>query len=179
MKEGDAQRSRTFDAWIAAHGAIVARTARAFARTSGGADCEDLEQEILLAIWRAIPAFRGGSSVATYLYRVAHNAALTWRRAERGREVREQRSVAELSRQPAAPATTVPVPESDEAVLLERLYGAIRELPPVDRSLMLLSLDGVSYEEMAAIHGLSVNLVGVRLHRARRLLATKLQGEER
>ena len=94
-------RDRIFDDWIATHGGIVVRTARAFA---SGADRDDLEQEILLAIWRAVPAFRGGSSVATFLYRVAHNAALTWRRAERGRSARELRVSSELARSNAASA---------------------------------------------------------------------------
>lgn len=173
------ERSRTFDEWIAAHGAIVVRTARAFAR---GADRDDLEQELLLAVWRAIPAFRGGSSVATFLYRVAHNAALTFRRAERGRGARELQVADELARQSVASAPGVPgVPAGnaadDEARRLEQLYAAIRELPALDRALVLLSLDGIAYAEMAEIHGLSVNHVGVRLSRARRLLASRLEGD--
>ena len=121
-----------------------------------------------------LPAFRGGSSVPTFLYRVAHNAALTWRRAERGRDARERQALGELARQPAAGEAR---DEIDEARRLERLYDAIRGLPPVDRSLLLLSLDGVSYSDMADVHGISLNLVGVRLSRARRQLATQLPEE--
>ena len=164
-------RERTFDDWIAAHGGIVIRTARAFAR---GADRDDLEQELLLAIWRSIPAFRGGSSVSTFLYRVTHNAALTWRRSERGRSERDQRVALELARDPAVTAPSEP---GDERRMLERLYAEMQTLPPIDRSLLLLSLDGVSYSEMAEIHGLSPNHVGVRLTRARQTLATKFKGD--
>jgi RNA polymerase sigma-70 factor (ECF subfamily) len=170
VNEPNDGRHRTFDDWISAHGGIVVRTARAFA---SGADRDDLEQEILLAIWRAVPAFRGGSSVSTFLYRVAHNAALTWRRSERGRTARELRVAGEIAHQIVPIEAT---PEADAAHLLERLYDGIQALAPLDRSLLLLSLDGVAYSEMAEIHGISVNLVGVRLTRARRALATKVQG---
>jgi RNA polymerase sigma-70 factor (ECF subfamily) len=170
VNEPNGELNRTFDAWLTAHGGIVVRTARGFAT---GADRDDLEQEILFAIWRAIPAFRGGSSVSTFLYRVAHNAALTWKRAERGRTARELRLAADL---PHAEAAAEPTPETDTPRRLDRLYEAIHELAPLDRSLLLLSLDGVAYAEMAEIHGISTNLVGVRLNRARRVLTTKLQG---
>lgn len=180
MSETTAERERVFADWMAGHGAIVVRTARAFARGPQGskgsdrADRDDLEQEILLAIWRAIPAFRGGSSVATFLYRVAHNAALTWKRAERGRSARDQRLADELAHGASA---TYRDDGAEELRQIERLYAAIRELPPVDRSLLLLSLDGVAYAEMAAIHGITANHVGVRLTRARQTLATRLQGD--
>jgi RNA polymerase sigma-70 factor (ECF subfamily) len=166
-------RERIFDDWIAAHGGTVIRTARAFAR---GADRDDLEQELLLAVWRAIPAFRGGSSVSTFLYRVTHNAALTWRRSARARSERDQRVAAELARDLG---DALPFEDGDESRTLERLYEEIHALPPIDRSLVLLSLDGVSYSEMAEIHGLTPNHVGVRLTRARQDLAAKFQGETR
>jgi RNA polymerase sigma factor (sigma-70 family) len=166
-----AEREQIFGEWMAGHGAIVVRTARAFAR---GADRDDLEQELLVAIWRAIPAFRGGSSVATFLYRVAHNAALTWKRSERSRREREQRFSLELAH--GGPAVSA-AHDGEEMRQLDRLYSAIRELPALDRSLLLLSLDGVAYAEMATIHGLTPNHVGVRLTRARQALAARLQGD--
>lgn len=58
---------------------------------------------------------------------------------------------------------------------LERLYAAIRELPEVDRSLILLSLDGLSYREAADIHGISETNVGVRLNRIKARLAKSLK----
>ena len=70
---------------------------------------------------------------------------------------------------------------SDEAGLeaptdtLELLYAAIRSLEPLDRSLVLLQLDGVSYAQIAEIHGLSESNVGVRLNRLKHKLTAKLQ----
>jgi RNA polymerase sigma-70 factor (ECF subfamily) len=157
----ETRRLERFHEWSAAHAAIVERAARAFAR---GADRDDLRQELLLAIWRAIPAFRGDARPSTFLYRVVHNAALLWRRGRRA-DADSLETIAE----PAAPAT-----DGDER-RLAALYAAIRRLPPVDRSLVLLSLDGVAYAEMATIHGLTPNAVGARLSRARDRLASELE----
>ncbi|HQR89598.1 MAG TPA: sigma-70 region 4 domain-containing protein, partial [Caulobacter sp.] len=64
-----------------------------------------------------------------------------------------------------------------EAGLLERLYAAIRTLPPVERSLILLSLDGVAYAEIARLHGLSETNVGARLTRIRARLSTLVKDD--
>ena len=62
--------------------------------------------------------------------------------------------------------------------LLDQLYAAIRELPELDRSLVLLSLDGLPYKEIAEILGLSETNVGARLTRARAQLTDKLREQE-
>jgi RNA polymerase sigma factor (sigma-70 family) len=172
----NSEQLRRFDAWTSEHAAILERTARGFAR---GADREDLLQELLLAVWKAIPAYRGGSSVATFLYRVAHNAALTWNRARKSRLARDERVALTVGPQEkVAPAETDGPDRSDgetDRQLLESLYAAIHGLHPVDRSLMLLSLDGMTYADMAALHGMSIANVGVRLTRARQTLAHELR----
>jgi len=167
------EREALFDSWTREHGAILERAARVFA---GSADRDDLLQELLLAVWRAIPAFRHGSKVSTFLYRVAHNAALTWIRARRSRP--------DLTSEPLPDIVDArSTPPSDDASdgpgRLIRLYAAIQTLPELDRSLVLLSLDGVSYAEIAALHGLSESNVGARLTRARKALARTLQPSAR
>ena len=164
------QREALFDSWTREHGAILERAARVFA---GETDRDDLLQELLLAVWRAIPAFRHDSKVSTFLYRVAHNAALTWIRARRSRPDLESEPLPEIA--DARSAGQLADGESDDAGRLVRLYAAIQTLPEVDRSLVLLSLDGVSYAEIAALHGLSESNVGARLTRARKTLARTLQ----
>ena len=71
----------------------------------------------------------------------------------------------------AAPAG----PDDAQRELLEGVYARIRELPELDRSLVLLSLDGLSYREMAAIHGLSESNVGARLSRSKAQLVQQLK----
>ncbi len=145
-----------FQIWVIEHIGVFHRIARAFAP---GADQHDLLQELLLSVWRAAPAFRGDSAPATFIFRVAHNRALTWRRGEtrrRRRDTEYQRLHVEE--------------ESGDDPLLDRLYSAIRQLEPLDRSLVLLSLEGQSYGEIAALHGLSETNVGARLTRVRKKL---------
>ncbi len=153
-----------FNVWIHAHLGVLHRIARAFAT---GADRQDLLQELLLSLWRAAPAFRGESAETTFIYRVAHNRALTWRRGESQRRKRQADYERLYVEEGAA-----------EDPLLNRLYDAIRQLPPLDRSLTLLSLEGQSYAEIAAIHGLSESNVGARLTRARTKLAQLMETED-
>ncbi|UPT62521.1 MAG: sigma-70 family RNA polymerase sigma factor [Hyphomonadaceae bacterium JAD_PAG50586_4] len=145
-----------FQTLVREHVGVLHRIARAFAV---GADQHDLLQELLLALWRAAPSFRGDSAEKTFIFRVAHNRALSWRRSEARRRHRQS----EYERLRVEEVT-------GEDPLIERLYAAIRSLESVDRSLMLLSLEGQSYAEIAALHGISETNVGARLTRARRKL---------
>jgi RNA polymerase sigma-70 factor (ECF subfamily) len=60
--------------------------------------------------------------------------------------------------------------------LVKRLYEAIRALSVTDAALVLLSLDGLSYQQMAEVVGISESNVGVKLHRARQALAEQMRG---
>ena len=154
-----------FAAWLRDHAGLLHRVANAFAT---GADRDDLMQELLLALWRAVTAFAGASKPSTFIHRVAHNAALSWRRGAATYRRRLERFATE-----PWPAPDPPRPGEDEA--LAAIYAAIRRLPPVDRSLLVLHLDGLGYAAIAEIHGLSENHVGVRLTRLRQRLTLLLQ----
>ena len=145
------QQEAVFREWVAEHQGVLTRAARAFAEAQ---DRDDLLQEMLLALWHAIPAFREASSPRTYVYRIAHNTALTWLRARLRRPLQVELEAA------AEPAVSA----DDHHVAL---HAAIRRLPDLDRTLVLLHLDGLSYQEMAAVLGLSESNVGTRLTRAR------------
>lgn len=161
------EQQEQFDRWLRDHAAILHHVAHGFAR---GDDRGDLMQELLLALWKAVPAFRADAKASTFIFRVAHNTALTWSRTSRNyRRKLEQFEALVPTDVPAA--STAP-----DAELLERVYAEIRQLPAVDRSLVLLSLDGVAYREMAEIHGLTESNVGVRLNRAKQQLAKAMKG---
>lgn len=168
--DADAQ-DQLFTAWMREHVAIVHHVVQAFAV---GDDRNDLMQEVLLALWRAVPAFSRDSRSSTFVYRVAHNAALVWHRTERKhrRRVAVAGDVDWMARPEAGRS------RSDTPARLEAVYTAIRSLPPIDRSLLLLSLDGLSYREIAAIHGISESNVGARLTRARHQLSNLIRPGE-
>ncbi|WP_454761449.1 RNA polymerase sigma factor [Caulobacter segnis] len=154
-----------FANWLAPHLPMLHRTARAFAAP---ADQHDLMQELTLALWKARPRFDEANVAGAFAYRVAHNAALTWRRGETRRRLRGVTIEAELLMRDAG--------TDPREALLERLYAAIRQLEPVERSLILLSLDGVSYAEIAGLHGLTETNVGARLTRIRQRVSKLVEG---
>jgi RNA polymerase sigma-70 factor (ECF subfamily) len=145
-----------FQSWLDQHGAIVVKVARAYTRT--GEDCQDLAQEILLQIWRSAPQFQGRARASTWVYRVALNTALGWRRKERRRQVR-QRPLLEVRDLCAAESDTSE--RLSEREIVKRLYAAIQQLPRSDIALVLLYLDDLSYRQMAEVLGISENNVGV------------------
>lgn len=121
-------------------------------------DREDLFQDIFLAVWRALPAFRGDASVRTWVYRIAHNVALTWRARDRRRQVRE----IPLDEDPGA------CTQLDFRRLA--LRRAIAAMNPGDRTLTLLWLEGLSAAEIEEVTGIKSATVAVRLSRIRKHL---------
>jgi RNA polymerase sigma-70 factor (ECF subfamily) len=148
------------------HAGLMMRTARAF--TPGPADHDDLFQEMLIALWHALPHFKGQAKLSTYVYRVAHSTALNWKRS-RQRYARKLDGFAGAL--PESPTDTSP----QDRERLEWLYARIRELPPADRTLVLLYLDKIGYAEMAEITGLTETNIGARLHRIKRQLSARTE----
>ena len=72
-----------FRQWLGEHTGLLLKVVRSFAE--GPADQDDLFQEILLQVWLSLPNFRDESKPTTWLYRVALNTALAWKRREKKR----------------------------------------------------------------------------------------------
>ncbi len=136
---------------------------------------EDLFQEIALGLWQAIPRFRGDSSERSWLYRIAHNIAISAMESRRKREHREF-PIEESAGDPTS------ADHPDRALLLEEkrqaMLAAMRELPAIDRQLIVLHLEGLSYEEIEEISGLSQSAIGSRLSRIRDRLTETIRGKE-
>jgi RNA polymerase sigma-70 factor (ECF subfamily) len=166
---GITEQQQRFTDWLREHSAILHHVVNGFA---AGDDRNDLLQEVLLSVWKSVPAFRGQAKPTTYLYRVSHNAALLWIRTEKNYRRRVEQFGASTPEGFAADSDSL----TDER--LTRLYSAIRLLKPVDRSLILLSLDGLSYREMAEVLGLSESNVGVKINRIKTQLTQTLKGKQ-
>lgn len=133
----------------------------------------DLYQEILVALWRALPSFEGRASLRTWVYRVAHNVAASHViRARRHRAQRWQR----LEDLPEPPAAARAEPAALSALGVETLGRLLRELAPLDRQLVLLFLEGFTPSEIAEVTGLSSTNVSTRLSRLRASLRRQLEG---
>jgi RNA polymerase sigma-70 factor (ECF subfamily) len=154
-----------FKSWLNEYEGAVLKVARAYTLTIE--DRQDLAQEILLQVWRSLPQFQGRASACTWIYRVALNTALGWRRKEHRRQARQQ-PVLQIEDLPVAGLDAAQQIVHRETV--ERLYAAIRQLPETDGALVLLYLDDLSYREMAEVLGIAESNVGVKLNRARKAL---------
>jgi RNA polymerase sigma factor (sigma-70 family) len=160
-----AEFERQFDRLLAENGPALARLAASYTNTA--ADRDDLVQEIALSIWRGLPHFRGECSERTFLFRIAHNRAVTHL----------------TRRRPQATVEAVDVPDSapdPEAGLAreqqgERLRRAVRALPLIYRQVVTLMLEGMEYGEIAQVLGLSESNVGARLTRARQMLRESME----
>ena len=163
--EPDADKATRFQAILADNRRRLQGIARVFAAES---DRDDLYQDIALALWRSFDSFAGRSSVATWVYRVAVNAAVLSRRKATLRARHEAADVAPADRQPSREAGG----RVEMAILQEFMAG----LGTVDRALFTLYLDDLSYREMAGILGMSENSVGVRLSSMKRRFTTTYIG---
>jgi RNA polymerase sigma-70 factor, ECF subfamily len=152
------------------HRGLLHKVARSFARSD--ADEADLLQEMLLQLWQSFPRFAGQSKLTTWVYRVCLNTALAWKRDE---QRRQRRTVPEAEIVDLLCPRPQPHQSHETSERLTALYGAIRRLPEVDRSLVLLLLDGLSYREIGEIAGITENHVGVALTRARKKLSDLLK----
>ena len=117
-------------------------------------EVNDLFQEVLINLWKGFGGFEGRSDIGTWIWRVSFNTCIS---AERKKK------------------KSAPVPLSMEINLFEdtdedtrqvqMLYKRIHRLKPFDRAIVLLWLEGMPYEEIAAIVGITVKNVSVRLYR--------------
>jgi RNA polymerase sigma-70 factor (ECF subfamily) len=146
------ERETAFSDLVARYGASLRRIARGYAGAWGEAD--DLHQEILCQLWRSWPSFRGDAAAGTWLYRVALNTALTYRRKSKRQPAW---GVLDESRH----AASVGDPQEEAAILRDFLES----LGAVDRSVMILYMEALSHQEIADVVGVSVGAVGVRIHR--------------
>jgi RNA polymerase sigma factor (sigma-70 family) len=153
-------------ALLALHGGALARLATSYVNTT--ADRDDLLQEIVVAIWRALPRFRGECSERTFIFRIAHNRAIAYITRKRlpideideGLDVEDGRP---------NPEQTLSAEQQGQ-----RLLEAIQRLPVNHRQVVTLMLEGLSYSEIADVLGISETNVGARLTRARQMLRARL-----
>lgn len=164
----EARLARLLDA----HAASLSRLFASYARSA--ADRQDLAQDVALALFTALPRFRGDCSERTFVFRVAHNRALAFL-AKRGRPTEdvddhEDRVVATSGKNPALAYER----RHREA----RLLAAVRALPLSHRQVVTLLLEGLDHQEIADVLGLTVNHVAVCAHRARAALRVLLEEHE-
>jgi len=149
---------------------MTERFGAALRRLAGGYEAEperrkDLLQDIHAAVWRSLELYDGKCSLRTWAYRVAHNVATSHLIRRAGVRFVELEEV--VDEQHDLESTV------HRGLVLERVQRLIHALPPLERQLMLLYLEGLDAAAMAEITGLSPGNVATRVHRIKAALAQR------
>jgi RNA polymerase sigma-70 factor (ECF subfamily) len=157
---------------------LVGRYERRIVRLVRGmvpeADTEDVTQEAWLKAYRKLGDFDGRSAFYTWVYRIAANTAMDWRKKARYR--RHGALPEGPEGEDAVPSTDAgPDTTSSRRELGERIDAAIATLPDKYHEILVLrEVEGLSYEEISKELGMSKGTVESRLFRARERLREKL-----
>ncbi len=145
-------------------------------RLVGEAEAEDVAQEAFLKVGKALGGFRGESSLSTWIYRIATNAAMDHLR-------KPDHQAGDLPDDDSESGNTVEDAGSPllDTVLIRKdmnecIRGIVEGLPENYRSVLVLSeLEGFTNQEIADILDVSLETVKIRLHRARTRLRKELE----
>lgn len=123
-------------------------------------EINDLFQDILVKLWKGFDSFRSESDIKTWIYRVSLNNCIDNQAKKKHRE----------EQVPLSGGFDIAEGMNDKALQTKQLYARINKLGLVDRGIILLWLEGLSYDEIATIVGTSVGNISVRLMRIKEQL---------
>ena len=123
-------------------------------------EVNDLFQETLINMWKGIDGFREESKISTWIYRVALNTCL----------LQERKKKKEAVKVPLSMGVNFFEDSDANSAQVRQLHQRIGKLGLVDRALVMMWLEGMSYDEMGAVMGISPQNVGVKLFRIKEQL---------
>jgi RNA polymerase sigma-70 factor (ECF subfamily) len=142
-----------------------------WAYTCTSHDRDDLFQEIVIRLWSAFGNYDRSRPFSTWMYRVALNVAIDYRRRRQRREI---------AARPLEGGQDPPYPQDEpKQEQLQELRELLERQNEADRALLLLCLEGNSYREIAEIIGISETNVGTRLNRLKKSLRESVHASAR
>ena len=117
-------------------------------------EVNDLFQEVLINLWQGFASFEGKSKIDTWIWRVSFNTCIS-----------QERKKKRTSAIPLTMGIDLFNDKDDDTKQVKMLYDRINRLKPFDRAIVLLWLEGMPYDEIAAIVGITTKNVSVRLYR--------------
>jgi len=136
-------------------------------------DREDLINDITLELWKSFKSFDGDSKISTWIYRVALNTSMNYKRKKRNDLL--LLPLNDFKREDIVPWLI----EQDNSSELEVLYNCIDELNEINKAIIMLYLDGKSHDEISEIMGISKTNVGTKISRIKEqiknLVTTKIK----
>lgn len=129
---------------------------------------KDLTQEVFIKVWKALPDFKGKSSIKTWIYRISVNTCLLHIRDDKHSKS-ESLNESQIN---------VPDDENNTSQPFKDLYLAINKLKDVDRVIILMVLDELKYSEISSIVGIAEGALRVRIHRIKQQLNEMIKNDE-
>lgn len=126
-------------------------------------DREDLFQDIVFQLWKTASTYEGRSKFSTWMYRVAISTAISSYR-------KRKPAIRYTSTLPEKPET---MEEPNEQ--RDQLFRALKQLSDGDKALITLYLEGLNYQDIAVITGITENNVGVKLSRIKKKIQQLLK----
>ena len=146
------------------HGASLGRLAAGYEAEPDRR--RDLLQDIHASVWRSLGLFDNRCSLRTWVYRVAHNVATSHLIRQAGvRFVELEDVVAEFDVEAVV----------DRRIVMQRVQALIQALPPIERQVIILYLEGLDAMAISEVTGLSTSNVATRVHRIKNALAVRFQ----
>ncbi len=162
---------RAFEKLLDAYETRVYRLALRF--TNSVADAEDVTQEIFVGVYKGLGQFRGSSALGTWIYRIAMNHCLEFRRKRKLDSIPYDEDLT----LPASNWRDDPFQSAGRSELTEKLEAALSRLSPLHRDVIVLhELQGLTYQEVADELDVPVGTVKSRLSNAFRRLRDLLGG---
>ncbi|MEE9287943.1 MAG: RNA polymerase sigma factor RpoE [Gammaproteobacteria bacterium] len=142
-------------------------------------DALDVAQEAFLKAYRALPSFRGDSAFYTWMYRIAINTAKNYLVVQSRRPVEREQDLAE-SEQIALESALNDIATPEHMLLTDEIgttiLKAIEDLPEdLSTAITLREVEGLSYEEIAAVMACPIGTVRSRIFRAREAIDKRLK----
>ncbi|MHC1703204.1 MAG: RNA polymerase sigma factor [Tenuifilaceae bacterium] len=136
-------------------------------------DQKDIYQEILVNIWKSLDSFRGDSLESTWIYRIALNTAMGFA----GKEFRRMKIVLDGGDKNL---TNLMMDDDSDRILKEnqiiQLQNHLNQLTVIEKAIISLVLEDLSYKEISDIIGITEPNVRVKIHRIKETLRDQMKG---
>lgn len=139
---------------------IIYKISKAYTRTA--ADRDDLINDIALELWKAFPRFKGHAKISTWIYRIALNTSMNYKR-------RQKNEISLFSDLKQIDNISTLIDNEDNSNI-DLLYSCIEDLDEINKAIIILYLDNNSHDEISEITGISKTNVGTRISRIKEQL---------
>ncbi len=153
-------KQKEFSQLIKGNQGLIIKVSRLYTNTLE--DEQDLFQEIVLQLWRSYDSFKGNSKISTWMYRVALNTAITLFRKKTKSPLTSELDEVHFEYEQEQ--------DDEKQAQISLLYKVIKLLPNVERAIVMMYLDDVSYKEIAETLGITEVNARVKMNRLKKTL---------